>query len=78
VSDGEATFLGGSAASSRALTLASSWLGGLTDGSHPGILVTESGEHQDMIYAAVPEPETYALSMADLAAMGFVARRRRA
>jgi hypothetical protein len=31
-----------------------------------------------MIYAPVPEPQTYAMLMAGLAAMGFVARRRRA
>lgn len=76
--DGVATFLGGSAASSGALALASTWLGGLTNGGHPSIVVTESREHQDMIYAPVPEPETYVLFMAGLAAMGFVARRRRA
>jgi len=75
---GVATFAGGSAASSGALTLASTWLSGLTNGAHPNIAVTESGEHQDMIYAPVPEPETYALFMAGLAAVGFVARRRRA
>jgi hypothetical protein len=75
--DGVATYLGGSAASSGALTLASTWLTGLTNGAHPSIVVTESREHQDMIYAPVPEPETYALFMAGLAAMGFVARRRR-
>jgi hypothetical protein len=76
--DGVATFLGGSAASSGALALASTWLGGLSNGAHPSIVVSESREHQDMIYAPVPEPETYALFMAGLAAMGFVARRRRA
>jgi hypothetical protein len=74
---GSATFTGGSAGSSGALTLASSWLLGLTNGAHPDIVVTESREHQDMIYAPVPEPQTYALFMAGLAAMGFVARRRR-
>ena len=31
-----------------------------------------------MIYAPVPEPETYSLMLAGLAAIGFVARRRRA
>jgi hypothetical protein len=78
LSDGVATFLGGSADSSGALTLASTWLTSLTNGAHPDIVVSESREHQDMIYAPVPEPQTYAMLMAGLAAMGFVARRRRA
>ena len=30
-----------------------------------------------MIFAPVPEPETYALFMGGLAAVGFVARRRK-
>ena len=72
------SFLGGSAASSGALALASTWLGGLSNGAHPSIVVSESREHQDMIYAPVPEPETYTLFIAGLAAMAFVARRRRA
>jgi PEP-CTERM motif len=75
---GSATFSGGSADSSGALALASSWLLGLTNGAHPDIVVSESGDHQDMIYAPVPEPQTYALFMAGIAAVGFVARRRRA
>jgi hypothetical protein len=77
LSHGTATFSGGTADSSGALSLATSWLTHLTSGSYPSILVTESREHQDMIFAPVPEPETYALFMAGLAAMGFVARRRR-
>jgi hypothetical protein len=78
LSGGNATFSGGSAASSGALTLASSWLSSLTGGAHPSIAVIESSEHQDVIYAPVPEPETYALFLGGLAAVGFVARRRRA
>jgi PEP-CTERM motif len=78
LSSGVATFLGGSADSSGALALASTWLGNLTNGGHPDVLVIESDGHQDMIYAAVPEPQTYAMFMAGLAAMTFVARRRRA
>jgi hypothetical protein len=74
---GSATFSGGTADSSGALTLASSWLAGLSNGAHPSIVVMESTGHQDMIYAPVPEPETYALLLAGLGAMGFVARRRR-
>ncbi len=77
LASGSATFSGGSADSSGALTLASTWLTSLTNGSHPSISVIESLEHQDMIYAPVPEPETYALMLAGLGAMGFVARRRR-
>jgi hypothetical protein len=76
LSNGVATFLGGSADSSGALTLASTWLGNLTNGGYPCVVVIESDGHQDMIYAAVPEPQTYALFMAGLAAMTFVARRR--
>jgi hypothetical protein len=60
------------------LTLASSWLLGLSNGAHPDIVVSEGGDHQDMIYAPVPEPQTHALFMAGIAAVGFVARRRRA
>ena len=74
---GSATFSGGSADSSGALTLASSWLASLTNGAHPSIVVIESSGHQDVIYPPVPEPETYALMLAGLGAMGFVARRRR-
>lgn len=78
LSGGNATFSGGSADSSGALTLASTWLSTLTGGAHPGIAVIESRDHQDVIYAPVPEPETYALFLGGLAAIGFVARRRRA
>ena len=39
--------------------------------------IVVSREHQDMIYAPVPEPETYSLLLGGLAAIGFVARRRR-
>jgi len=37
-----------------------------------------SGKHQDQLYITpVPEPETYAMLLAGLGLMGFVARRRR-
>ena len=75
---GSAKFSGGSADTSGALTLASGWLSSLTNGAHPSIAVLDSREHQDMIYAPVPEPETYSLLLGGLAVIGFVARRRRA
>ncbi len=74
LTSGSAVFSG----SSGAMNLASTWLTNLTTGAYPSIEVLESDGHQDVIYAPVPEPETYALFMAGLAAMGFVARRRRA
>lgn len=77
LASGSATFSGGSADSSGALALASGWLSSLTNGAHPGIAVLESSGHQDMIYAPVPEPESYALLLGGLAAIGFVARRRK-
>jgi hypothetical protein len=77
LSGGSASFSGGTAASSGALTLASTWLSGL-GGTGPTISVLESRDHQDLIYAPVPEPETYALFMAGLAAVGFIAKRRKA
>jgi hypothetical protein len=75
---GSATFSGGTANSSGALALASGWLSHLTNGAHPGISVIESPEHQDMIFAPVPEPESYALLAAGLAVIAFVAKRRAA
>lgn len=78
LANGSATFSGGSAASSGALTLASGWLSTLTNGAHPSIAVLESREHQDMIYAPVPEPESWALLAGGLAAISFVAKRRKA
>jgi hypothetical protein len=49
-------------------------------GSRSGELghYTFSGDHQDQLYMIpVPEPETYAMMLAGLGLMGFVARRRR-
>jgi hypothetical protein len=65
------------AASSGALALATTWLNNLASGG-PTITVMNSREHQDIVFAPVPEPETYALFMAGLAAVGFMARRRKA
>ena len=75
LSAGAATFSGGTAASSGALTLASTWLAGLGSGSGLGIQVLESPGHQDVIIA-VPEPSTYLLMVMGLLGMTFVARRR--
>ena len=36
------------------------------------------GDHVRVFTAAIPEPQTYALMLAGLAAVGFMARRRRA
>ena len=47
------------------------FLTGLNDAQKTGDLLSQT------IPAAVPEPETYALMMAGLGAMGFVARRRK-
>lgn len=75
---GTARFSGGTAATSGALSLASTWLDSL--GSHTASVnlhVLESGEHQDVVYAApVPEPSTYALLLAGLTAVTASARRR--
>ncbi len=76
LASGAATFAGGTAASSGALTLATTWLNSLV-GSGPTITVMDSREHQDIVFAPIPEPETYALFMAGLAAVGFMAKRRR-
>jgi len=80
LANGSATFTGGSAASSGALALATSWLGGLGGvGNNANLMVLESPGHQDQIFAApVPEPSTYAMLAAGLLGIGFVARRRTA
>jgi PEP-CTERM motif len=71
---GDASFTG----AAGTLALASGWLASLSShGAGPGINVLESPGQQDVIYAAVPEPETYALLLAGLAAVGGVARRRK-
>ena len=79
---GSAMFSGGTAASSGALTLASTWLGALattTNNSYTVWALDSIGNpgHQDQVFAApVPEPSTYAMLAGGLLAMGFVARRR--
>jgi hypothetical protein len=74
---GAASFSGGSADSSGALGLATTWLAGLGSGAGRSISVIESPEHQDVIFAPVPEPSTYMLMVAGLLATGEISRRRR-
>jgi hypothetical protein len=75
LASGAVSFSGGSAASSGALALASTWLAGLGNGAGHAISVIESGEHQDVIYAPVPEPSTWMLMIAGLIATSRIARR---
>ncbi|MDQ6685063.1 MAG: PEP-CTERM sorting domain-containing protein [Pseudomonadota bacterium] len=76
LSSGSATFAGGTADSSGALTLAASWLSNLGNGSYPSIGVLDSPGQQDVIFAPIPEPSTYLLMALGLMGLGFVAQRR--
>lgn len=73
---GAASFSGGSAAGG-ALGLASTWLAGLGNGAGRSISVIESADHQDVIFAPVPEPSTYMLMLAGLLATVEISRRKR-
>ena len=77
---GSARFSGGTAATSGALALASSWLSALPATSNYTVTTLESASHQDQVFAtpAVPEPSTYALMFGGLVGMGLFARRRSA
>ena len=66
-------------ASAGATLLASGWLASIANApAGPGIGVFESRTHQDVIYAPVPEPETYLMMALGLAGLGAVSRRRKA
>jgi len=73
---GAASFSGGSAAGG-ALGLASTWLSGLGNDAGRSISVIESTEHQDVIFAPVPEPSSYMLMLAGLLATVEISRRKR-
>ena len=76
LSSGAASFSGGSADSSGALTLASTWLSELGGAPTRPIEVLQSSDHQDVIFAPVPEPSSVALMLSGLAVAGGIARRR--
>mgnify|MGYP003551282321 FL=1 len=75
-SSGAAVF---SDAGDDARSLAQTYLNGLPGYSNSfEVNVLKSDYNQDVVFAApVPEPSTYALMLVGLAAVGFVARRRR-
>ena len=73
---GAASFSGGSAAGG-ALGLAATWLAGLGNGAGRSISVLESADHQDVIFAPVPEPSTYMLMLAGLMTTVEISRRKR-
>ena len=73
---GAAQFSGGTAGSSGALSLASTWLGSVGAGPGRPISVLESSDHQDVIFAPVPEPSGVVLMLSGLVAAGAVVRRR--
>jgi len=74
---GTASFYGGTADGTGALSLASQWLAGLGAGAVQGVNVIESGLHQDMVTSSVPEPSTYMLMIAGLLAGVEISRRKR-
>jgi hypothetical protein len=59
-------------------TLANSWLSNLGTNNVYNVSALSSATHQDfLVLAPVPEPSTYALMLAGLMGVGFVARRRK-
>jgi hypothetical protein len=78
---GNAVFGVQDARETATLTLADSWLNALsTTSATAPISILSSANSQDLVYggatAPIPEPSTYALMIAGLAGLGFVARRR--
>jgi hypothetical protein len=78
---GKAVFGVQDARETATLTLADSWLNALsTTPATAPISILASANSQDLVYggatAPIPEPSTYALMIAGLAGLGFVARRR--
>ncbi|MBL8490065.1 MAG: PEP-CTERM sorting domain-containing protein [Rhodocyclaceae bacterium] len=65
------------AGSAAAQTQANAWLAGLAASNHQYIAERlYNPDKQDQLVVTVPEPETYAMFLAGLGMMGFVARRR--
>lgn len=60
------------------VSLANSWLSNLGTSNIYNVSALSSATHQDfLVLAPVPEPSTYALMLAGLMGVGFVARRRK-
>ena len=58
--------------------LYANWIGGAVRTEHIVALQTTWTQDTEVIYAPVPEPETYAMLLAGLGLMGGIARRRKA
>ena len=78
LTSGSARFSDSNLADGNAVTLAQSYLNNLASQSNSfQVSVLQSAGRQDVVFATpVPEPSTYALMLAGLAGIVFVARRR--